>query len=128
MEVLVFSKHSRDYIGDLKAVAGTFASVIQLDDETRCKAALARCLDGETILIFCIRNEADMAFLEAQARQFIDMRLIICLETHDAELSARAYGLKPRLVLDPRASPALLPGVVKGILKGFLSYKKQLSI
>ncbi len=128
MKILVFSREYRDCIKDLEGVAEKSASVIRVRDENDCRAALTQCMDGETILIFFITNEKEMAFLETQARYFIDMKLIICLESSDAELSARAYRLKPRLVLDPRASQDLLAGAAKGIMAGLLSFKKKLSI
>lgn len=125
MQILVFSRKTRSIIKTLTTLAGEGASVARVPDEISCRRALAGCMDGESILVFFITDPADMAFLETQAREFIDMKLIIFLENHDPELADRAYRLKPRLVIDSRDSPALLPGAVEGILSSLMAFKKK---
>ncbi len=68
---------------------------------------------GSTVIVFFARTAKDLSCLESLNPALIDTKLIICLETQDANLRARSYALAPRMVIEKAHIAKTLPAVME---------------
>jgi hypothetical protein len=126
MRVLVFAREDQPLVSAVAKAVSDTAEVTKAHDKQSFKDELLNCLDGETILVFFVQTLDDLGFLEEQAKNFIDMKLVIYFERYEASLAERAYQLHPRLVTGNLDDDALLPGAVTGMLSSLVEYSKLL--
>jgi|GEM_PF-1817506 len=81
------------------------------------KQLYAQCLSGETIVVFFVNDDADMAFLEVMEKDFVDTKLLVSIANGNEQWVARAYKQKPRIVTRSYDHPELLAMTIKGIAR-----------
>lgn len=77
----------------------------------------ARCLSGETIVVFFIDDNNDLSFLEKMSEKFVDVKLVINIPHHANGYYDRILKLCPRMIFTTKMYPQLLPEFVFGIVK-----------
>jgi hypothetical protein len=90
--------------------------VILSEDYSGFKKEFSLCLSGETIIVFFIKNEIDLNFLESIQRDFVDVKLIINIAEKKL-YQARALKLRPRIITNADEDIQLLLGVIQGGVK-----------
>lgn len=79
--------------------------------------AYTQCLSGETIIVFFVGSDDDLAFLESMQEKFLDTKLLLSISDDDARRVARAYRLHPRLLVSLDDAPTLLCMTLLGIVR-----------
>ena len=119
MKVLIYNPYRR-YITQqrINSVSGyDKCRIVPTEDLFVFKYAFNECLSGETIVVFFIENETDMAFLEDMNSKFVDIKLIVNHPDENDKFRARILKLYPRFVTVSDDCDRLLPEVVPGLVR-----------
>lgn len=81
------------------------------------KEAFSFCFSGETVIVFFVSSETDMAFLESMQSKFVDIKLIVNQPEQNSCFESRIVKLFPRAITDSHDCDALIPGMIVGMVK-----------
>ncbi len=118
MKILIYNNHNDEVIQRIQNTLNTFQNcqIIFSQDYHTFKKKFSFCLSGETLIVFFIKNELDIRFLESIHNDFVDIKLIIDL-SENKSYQARALKLQPRLITNADENTELLIGVIQGCVK-----------
>jgi len=124
MNILIYnSSHAdADAILDQQLNSISGCSLIFTKNHEHFRREFTTCFSGETLVVFFIYQEPDMAFIESLQAGFVDIKLIINLSGNNDSIQSRALKLHPRIITDFDENPDLLTGVIQGIVKEKLKH------
>lgn len=119
MKILIFNPYHKDITQKIVDAIMEFSTcqIVNAADHPSFEIAFSSCLNGETIVVFFIREEKDISFLEYLHPKFFDIKLIVNHPDHGDKFQARIIKLCPRIITVTHECSQLLPYAVHGIVK-----------
>jgi hypothetical protein len=124
MRIIVFNLHNEiKKLIENAVKAYKDCKVVDTNNYISFKKEFSLSFSGETIIIFSVKKEEDLDFLESVHKDFMDIKLIIDLSDSLIHLNQRTLSLQPRIITNFEESKLLLPEAVKRIAKEKIKHR-----
>lgn len=119
MRILFYSSDQKDLLAvpNSELIKKSKTTVILSVDYSEFQKEFQKCFSGETIVIFYIKNEDDLNFIESIEKIFFDVKLIINYSGASDVFLKRIFKLNPRVITNTAQNPQLLKEALMGLIK-----------
>ncbi len=119
MKILIYNTYNEKMTEEIRHTISVYKNcqIIPAKNYNTFKKEFSLCLSGETIVVFFIKNEKDMNFLESIQGSFLDIKLIVNLTESEISFQSRILKLQPRIITDSDKNSILLTGTIQGMIK-----------